>query len=197
MRRLAVVWATAVGLLALGFFLSTGSSRADIDKDVQGALEKIAAALEKGDSGTAETQAKALAKKIEDLDAIMHGFKPRSKKGLGVGSKKGVVVPDGIELKLNAIARDGITKAQLKREGKNLGEAAWMTAAIAEVTIHRPGDAVKGAAKQAKWKEFSEGMRDAAKELAAAAKDDNIPGVKSAAVKVKTRCDSCHSDFRK
>src|SRR5690348_4425064 len=103
MRRLAVVWASAVGLLALGFFLSAGSGRAAIDKDVHSALDKIAAALEKGDSATAESQAKALAKKIEDLDAIMHSFKPRSKKGVGVGTRAGVVVPDGIEQKLNAI----------------------------------------------------------------------------------------------
>jgi hypothetical protein len=184
------------GLLAAGFFLTAGSGRADIDKDLHASLSKIAAALEKGDSATAKAEAKTVAKKIEDLDDLMHSFKPRNKKGLGVGGTAGVVVPDGIEQKLNAISRDGITAAMLQKEAKNLTEAAWMTAAIAEITVFKAPEKDKGKKKRSKWIELSETTRDAAKELAAAAKGGNVNEVKNAAIKVNNGCNNCHMIFR-
>ena len=196
MRRVAVVWAVAVGLLAAGLFFGPGSSRADIDPGIKGALTKIADALEKGDSDTAKKLATALAKKVEELDDIMHGFKLRTKKGLGVGTKAGVVVPDGIELKLNSIARDGITAKQLEKEGKNLAEAAWMTAAISEVAVAKAPARDAGKKKKAKWIEWAEGSRDAAKEFAKAVKDNSVTEVKAAAIKINNNCNSCHMIFR-
>jgi hypothetical protein len=184
-----------LGLLAAGFFL-TPSSRADIDKDMHAALSKIAAALEKGDNATADAAAKALAKKIEDLDDLMHSFKPRNKKGLGVGGVPGVVVPDGIEQKLNAIARDGITAKQLAKEGKALHEAAYLTGAINKVTEFMAPMKDKGKKKRSKWIEFSKATLEGAMELAKASKGTDVGEVKAAAIKVNNGCNNCHMIFR-
>lgn len=196
MRRFAVAWATVAGLLSAGFFLTPSSGRADIDKNLHAGLTKIAEALQKGDTAAADAEAKVVAKKIEDLDDLMHSFKPRNKKGLGVGSTAGVVTPDGIEQKLNAIARDGITPAQLQKEGKALSEAAWMTAAIAKVTEFKAPERDKGKKKKSKWLEWSKGTLDGAKELAAAAKGNDVGAVKEAAIKVNNNCNNCHMIFR-
>ncbi len=196
MRRFAVAWATVIGLLAVAFFVTAGRSRADIDKKMHDALSKIAKALQTGDKATAMKEAEAYAKKVEDLDDLMHSFKPRNKKGLGVGSKSGVVVPDGIEQKLNAIARDGITPAQLGKEGEALNEAAWMTGAIAAVTKYKAPERDKGKKKRSKWIEWAESTRDGAIELAAAAKSKDVNAVKAAAIKVNNGCNNCHMVFR-
>src|SRR5215204_6462390 len=115
MRRIAVMLSVGVSLLA-GLVALPGRSGAGVEPKTKEALLKIAAAIEKGSDADATKDAKALAKSIEELNDVMHGFKLRTKKGLGVGSKPGVALPDGIELKLNAIGRDGITPAQLKKE---------------------------------------------------------------------------------
>ncbi|MCC6418544.1 MAG: hypothetical protein IT429_09940 [Gemmataceae bacterium] len=196
MNRLAVAWATGVGIAALGVFLSAGPSRADIDPGIKGGLDKIAKALQKGDSATASKEGQALAKKTEELLDIMYAFKLRTKKGLGVGEKAGVVVPDGIELKLNAIERDGITPGALTKEAKNLEEAAWMTAAVAEATLAKAPAKDMGKKTKAKWSEFSVAMRDGSKELAAAAKGMKAADVKAAATKVNNACNGCHTIFR-
>jgi len=185
-----------VGLVAAGIFISTGSSRADIEPANAAALAKIAEALEKGDADKAKQMATALAKKLDELNDVMHGFKPRPK-GVGVGTKAGVVVPDGLELKFNAIGRDGITAKELEREGKNIVEGAWMTAAIAEVAIASPPKKDKGPATKAKWKELSEGTIAGAKELAKAAKAMSVTEVKTAVVKINNSCNTCHMIFRK
>src|SRR4051794_5396259 len=103
MKRFAIVWAAAAVLVAAGFFLNTGSSRADVDKEMYDELSKIAKALQGGDKTKAATLAKAYAKKVEDLGDVMHGFKPRKSKGLGWGTKPGLVDPDAIEKKLDDI----------------------------------------------------------------------------------------------
>jgi hypothetical protein len=194
------VWGTALGLLALGLVLTGGSSRADFDAGVKAALEKIATALENNKTADASAAAKALAKKVEELNDVMHAFKPRTGKGKikgwGVGNKAGVVVPDGIELKYNSVGRDGITPQQLAKEGDAIAESAWVTAAICSVAIHKPSEKVKGAAKLKKWTEYAEGAIEGAKELAKAAKDKNASAVKEAIVKMNNKCNSCHMDFR-
>jgi hypothetical protein len=197
MRRFACAWAAVLGLLAVAFFGSAGRSRAGIDKkEMDAALAEIAAAIQKGDSATAETKARALAKKIEELDDLMHSFKPRNKKGLGVGSKPGVVEPDGIEQKLEALAKDGITDQQLAKEGSALNEAAWLTAAIAEVTKYKAPEKDKGKKTKARWGQYTKVMFESAKDLAAAAKSMKADAVKAAAVKLSNNCNTCHMYFR-
>ena len=192
MKRFAVISATVLSLLAAAFFQIPGRSRADIDKGMHAALSRIAKALEKGDKATARKEAKALARKIEDLDDLMRSYKPRNKRGLGVGSKPSVVRPDGIEQKLYAIARDGIAPLQLAKEGEALTEAARMMAAIAEVTQYMWRGKDIGQQREARWIELATGVRDGARDLAAAAKKMDVMAVKAAAVKITNNCNNCH-----
>src|SRR5436189_5651594 len=80
MKR-ARLWLAALALVGVSWMMmETGRSRAGEDKAVTAAVLKIAKALEKGDKSMAANDAKALAKNLEDLEAIMHLFKPRTKK---------------------------------------------------------------------------------------------------------------------
>ena len=197
MRAFAVAWATGIGLLAVAFFLSAGRSRADIDKDVHKALSKIADALQKGDKATATKEAQALArKKVGELEELMNSFRPRRRKGLGVGSKPGVVVPDGIEQKLNGIARNGITPQELQKEGAALAEAAWMTAALAEVTKYMGPTKDRGKKTRARWLQYATGLSGGVRDLAAAAKKMDVKGVNAAVVAITNNCNTCHAVFR-
>src|SRR5262249_47809543 len=117
-------------------------------------------------------------------------------KGLGVGHKKGVVTPDGIELKLNAIARDGITPGELKKEGEALNVAAWQTAGIAELAALRGPEKDMGKKTKAAWSKFIDDMRAGSREFAAATKGDSAAAVKTAAIKLNNSCNGCHMVFR-
>src|SRR5207247_5151892 len=120
-----------------------------------------------------------------DVETVMSAFKLRSKKGIGVGTKPGVSVPDGIELKINAIARDGVNAAALKREGDALVRAGHVTAAIGQIAHAMPPEADTGKKKKADWLEWSSGMVKSAEEFSAAAKAGDGPGLKKAAGKLK------------
>ena len=82
MRKLAVLVSVALGVTVLA--LTTPVRGQGFDPKVGDQLKKIAAALEKGDDATAKKLSTELAKKIEELNDVMHGFKLRSKKGLDV-----------------------------------------------------------------------------------------------------------------
>ena len=201
MKKFAIVCGSCCVLLSLYLLFGAGISAA-IDPKVKTAINKIAEALEKGDNATATKEAATLAKNTEELNDVMHAFKPRTTKkkggvtGLGVGPKAGVVTPDGIELKINAMARDGITSGSLKKEGSALIIAAWQTAAIAEVAIAKAPMKDIGKKKRADWMKWSEEMKVGSKELAAAVKSGSIADVKTAATKINSSCNSCHSVFR-
>ncbi len=95
--RISARWTlSVVATLSLGAGFLSAVAAAD-DKDIKGTVLKIADALEKNDAAGAKKLAESL--KDEDLEDVMHLFKPRKDKGLGIGSKAGAVKPDGIELK--------------------------------------------------------------------------------------------------
>src|SRR5882762_6035698 len=127
MRKFAIVCAAGCALVGLQLLLGTGAHGALIDEDVKKAIDKIAGLIKAGDDAGAKKEAAALAKKVEELNDVMHGFKKRNVKkgikGLGYGPKPGEFIPDGIEGKIQDIARDGITPAALKKEVAHLEEA--------------------------------------------------------------------------
>jgi hypothetical protein len=85
--RISARWTLSVVVtLTLGAgFLSTAGA-AD-DKDVKGTVLKIADALEKNDAAGAKKLAKSL--KDEDLEDVMHLFKPRKTKGWASAARPG------------------------------------------------------------------------------------------------------------
>jgi hypothetical protein len=191
-----MAWAAGAGLLVAGFFLTGGSSRADVDKEMHDALADIARALQDGDQAKATKLAKAYAKKVEDLGDLMHAFKPRKSRGLGWGTKKSVVDPDGIEKKLDEIDTNGIKPDQLKKEAAALQEGAWMIAAIAEVTLARGPDKVTKRGNRKDWDDLSRKTRAGAIELSKAAQTMSAPAVRAAATKLNTACNNCHEKFK-
>ena len=182
----------AVTVLGLLLVLAQGGSAGD-EKALAGKILKIADQYEKGDATGAKKAAEALAKTTE-LEDVMHLFKPRKKKGLGVGRVPGAVTPDGIEQKLIALGRDAPSAATLDKEASGLVEAAYVTAVIADYAAVKPNE--KGAKKISEWKKYTTEMREGALGFAAAAKSKSSNAVKDAAAKLNASCNSCHSAFR-
>jgi soluble cytochrome b562 len=196
MSKQARVWLAGVVVFAFGLgLLLAGFGRAG-DVDVKGDIIKIAKALEKNDKGIAKKNVEALAKGIDDVYDMMWLFKPRAKKGLGVGPKPGAVTPDGIELKLISLGRDSLGAATLNKEARAIEEMAYVAAAIAQVTIAKVPPKDEGKKKRKDWIEWSTDMHDTALKLAQAAKMKAAGDVKTLASKLNNACNSCHSVFR-
>ena len=186
---LGAVVAAALGLVMAAEFVRAG------DPKTRDAVDKIAKALHKGEKAEATKLAGAL--KIEEIDEVMAGFKLRTKKGFGVGDKPGAIEPDGIELKLDNIEQKGINAATLKKEADALIQAAYRSAAIAEVA-HKRGwtEANKGKKTKEAWTKLSAEMRDASTSFADAVKGGNADKVKTAAGKLNSSCSACHAIFK-
>jgi hypothetical protein len=192
------MWAMGGTLLAIaaGLYV-TGQSWADTDdKELVAAINKIADALEKGDKAGATKMAQGLAKKLEDLEGVMALFKPRSKKGLGVGPKAGIIVPDGIEIKLLAIGRDAPSAATLTKEADALARMAYITGAIGEVAAAKGWDRDQGKKTKKNWALFSKEMMEAVPKFAEAAKSKSPNEVKTAAHRLGETCTRCHEIFK-
>jgi hypothetical protein len=193
MRKLSVLSVVAVGLWAVS--LTANTSRAALDAETNDMVNAIADLLEKGDVAGAKKAAAELAKN-RDYETVMHGFKPRLKKGIGVGNKPGAVTPDGIELKINALARDLITAGALNKEREAILRAAYVTQAIAEFAAAKPWEKPQGKKTKAAWIEWSDKMLDQAAAFTAAAKSGSPADLKKAAANIKYSCDGCHLVFK-
>jgi hypothetical protein len=190
--RMNFAWVAGISLLSTA--LALAADKTVLDDEMNAAINALADKLEKGDTAAAKKAAKEMIK--EDLEDVMHTLKLRKQKGIGVGKNKDEIQPDGIELKINAIARDGITVALLNKEGPALVRAGYVTGAVAEVALAKTPDKDDGKKKKADWIEWATGMAKASQEFSAAAKAADAPALKKAANKLKTQCDSCHMVFK-
>jgi hypothetical protein len=193
MKRLTVLWVAGMGILSLT--LAVSQTRAAVDDETNGAINKIADLLEKGDTAGAKKAAKAVADKT-DVETFMTGFALRKKKGIGVGPKANEFTPDGIELKLEAVVRDGVTPANLKKEGPALARAGYVIAAVGIIAEAKAPEKDIGKQKKADWLQWSKDLSKASHDFSVAAKGDSAAEVKKAASKVKQACDSCHAVFK-
>jgi len=141
------------------------------------------------DVADGKASAKDVAGKFS-IEDIMHAFKPRAKGGIGVGSKAGEIVPDAIELKVNALAKKSLAAPVLTKESAAIIKMANHTKAIGEITLNQLPKKNVG-----EWKKFTEEMISASKDLATAAKD-SPEGVNKAAKKIAASCNDCHAKFR-
>jgi hypothetical protein len=195
MRSLTRWTIALVATMGLGmFFMNNGVGKATEDKDVKGTVLKIADAFQKNDSAGAKKLAESL--KDEDLEDVMHLFKPRKDKGLGIGDKAGAIKPDGIELKVIALAQNAPPKKELDDASEDLAKAAYVAAAIAEVALTKTPEKKEKDKDPKDWKNWAEGMRQGALDLASAAKAKNPADVQKAAEKMDSNCKSCHKVFR-
>jgi hypothetical protein len=188
----AIVGAVVVlGLLCV--LASPGSAGGE--NALAGKILKMADLIEKGDAAGAKTQAKALAKDTE-LDDVMNLFKPRKKKGIGVGDKPGVANPDGIEQKLIALGRDAPSGTTLTKEAKALQKMGYVMAAVAEFATAKAPEKDMGKKKVKDWTMWATEMREGSVAFADAAKSNSPAEVHKAAVKLNGACNNCHSVFR-
>src|SRR5262249_48339763 len=100
------------------------------------------------------------------------------------------------ELKINAIARDGISAAGAKKEGEALVRMGYVTEAIGTYASAKPWEPDQGKKTKAAWTEWSDKMVAAAKEFTTAAKSGSAADMKKAASNVKNTCDACHAIFK-
>lgn len=185
-----------VAALALALVLS-GTSGAQDNKDLKESVDKIAAALQKGDKEGAKKLAEALAKKTEDIAEVMDLFKPRKKHGFGVGEPGSKIEPDHMDqMYVKLSGPNPPAAATLTKNAAALEQMAYRTAAIGLISIAKAPEKNSGKKTRKDWITWSTDMNDGALALAAAAKAKNVADIKSAASKTYGACANCHGVFR-
>lgn len=191
MSRHARVLGVGAFVLVLAAALVVGDLAAD-QKSATLGIDRLAKSLEKGSPDKAVLDSM----KKENLDEIMYLFKLRKSGGFGMGDKAGAITPDGIELKIIGLGKKTL-KGDLDKQGDAIAEAAYRTAAIAEVALHMCPIKKKMGEKDPKdWEKWTKGMKDAAMDLAKAAKAKDPKQVEAAAKKLNDNCQQCHGVFR-
>ncbi|MCS7044838.1 MAG: cytochrome c [Gemmataceae bacterium] len=197
MKSSARFWLAGTLVAAVGIAgLMVATISAGDSKALASEIDKIAAALKKGDKEGAAKEAEALAKKIEEVAEAMDLLKPRKKGGLGVGDKPGAVAQDGIEQMLIAIGRDAPAAGTLKKNAEALEQMAYRIGAIGLVTHAKPIQKAATGANRKEWNGWSNDMVEGSAKLAAAAKALGPQEVKTAAAKINAACNACHSKYR-
>lgn len=193
-------YAMGVGVaLALTAGVGLLSLRAD-DRDIPTDTYKVADLVGTKDWAGLTKEGAAVAKKY-DLDKIMYQFKLRKapkNPGLGIGATPGVIKPDGIEAKLNNMAKSGvkITKTDLDN-AEALTRMAQITAGVAAIVANVPNDkAKKTPAETQKWKDYAKEMHDASLDLIKGLKSKDAKQIKAASLTLQGSCTKCHADFR-
>jgi hypothetical protein len=183
-----------VVLAGLGLWLAEGPGRAD-DDSIKQDVRKIADAFEKHDTAAAQQAAAALAKKPDaDVETLMNLFKPRSKGGLGVGDKPGVVKRDGIEIKLQDLDKKAPSSAEVGQESAALTRAGYVAAAIAEAVRDKVPQEHK--AKLKEWQLYAKEMQKAGLAFAESARGKSPDTIHKAAKQLNDACIKCHDAFR-
>jgi hypothetical protein len=193
MNRLTALWVAGVGLLTVAFVV--GQIQAAMDGEANEGINKVADLLEKGDTAAATKLAHTVAEKNE-LDIIMSAFALRKKKGIGIGPTANAITPDGVELKIEALARDGISPDALKKEGPALVRTGYVMSAVGDIALAKSPAKDVGKQKKADFIKWAQDLTKAGGEFAVAAKGGSAAEVKKAANKVKQSCDSCHAVFK-
>jgi hypothetical protein len=186
--------AGVVAVVSLVFLLAGAGSAGD-EKALAEKILKIADLIEKGDDAKAKQEAKVLAKNTE-LEDVMHLFRPRKKKGIGVGEKAGAITPDGIEQLILALGRDEPSQAMVTKDAKALQRVGYVSAAIGEFATAKPPEKDMGEKKVSKWLQWSKEMREAAVAFARSVNTKSPAAVHKAAMKLNDSCNNCHTVFR-
>jgi soluble cytochrome b562 len=189
--------AVALGsvLLLAVVLLAGGDVRAAADEDTKKAQADILDLAKKiADGKNVAQEATAIKKKYEDLNTLMHAYKPSEKGGIGTGL--GTPKSDGIEIKIINLGKRAVPGDTLKKEQQALTKIGHINAALAEITTHYAPAKPKGGKGAKEWKQYCSDMKEASLELVKAAKANDAKQVKAAATKLNDACNSCHSDFR-
>jgi len=140
-------------------------------------------------------------KLVEELGDIMIYFKKKKEGGEGLPEAlqtnvklKGAL--NGVEEKIRELARKPLKADRLKTEADELALMAYKTEAIGGLVHFYAPPRKEGMKDPRDWREFGANMREAAAELAVAAKKGNPDEVHKAATRLNTSCTQCHGIFR-
>jgi hypothetical protein len=185
-------------MLFLVIGLMAGNSAvlgADDDKEIKQAQKDVLDLVKMiTDGKDVSAKAAEIKKKYEDLNTVMHIYKPSPKGGIGYGKPN---AGDGIEMKVIALgSKKALAAAVLSKEKQDLIRMARINLAMAEITMHYAPAKPKGGKGAKEWKQYTTDMKKAAGDLAKAAEAGNSAKVKDAANNLNNACNNCHSDFR-
>lgn len=185
-------------LMAGAWFFTAGGGRA-ADEDDQKIVETIKAMAKDIQKNGLEA-GRAHVNKLgqADPDDIMPLFSQRNANGkgiaLGIGPTPGAITPDGIEKKLEELAKKPLSAKEVERQGPALEEAGYISAAIAEaVEDHAP--AAKVGQKQ-QWTALSRDMAKLGVDFAKAVQTRDPGRIHQAADKLDASCKACHKVFK-
>src|SRR5262245_16768704 len=167
------------------------------DENLGQDIVKLADAIELEDWPAANQQATDIARRLDNIKRPMHLMQFRSgmRGALGVGENPGEIKPDGIEMKIRSLAKEPLSMEQFKAEAEPLARMAYIAAAIGEVVEAKPPDSDDGDQKREEWVRWAREMKEAAIELAAAAKADDPQQLQTKAGKLYGKCNGCHLRF--
>ena len=161
-------------------------------KKAQKDILALAETLEKGSDG--KSAVAAIKKKYEELNSIMHVYKPSTKGGVGVGAKG---ANDGIERKIALLARTELSKAKLDKEKAALLKMAYLNLAVGKVAhAYAPQKSKPGKPGTKEWNGYAGEQEKASKDLLDAIKKGKTADIKKHALSLNAACTNCHSDFR-
>ena len=192
MKKYALLLGFGVALAGAGVV----SRAADDEAEAAAAVKKVADMVGKKDWAALVKEGAPIGKKHDLLD-VMSVFKKREgdKGGLGVGPKAGVIMPDGIQAKIDSMV-EGVTTKDLAH-AKDLARMADIAAAVASIAAKAPNDEAKKTPKDTEqWEKFAKEMHDASREFARAVQGKDTNKVKAAATKLQGSCTKCHEKYR-
>ena len=115
--------------------------------------------------------------------------------GYGVGPKPTGGQDDGIEVRIQSMAKKSPKADQLKKDKADLLQMLDRTLAIGEIALGTPKKK-EGDKDPKDWKEYSERMVKETKELKKAIEQADPVAVKKAASNLNSSCTECHGKFR-
>jgi hypothetical protein len=200
-RPLRLSLALAVLSLCLPLTARGADDVSDEKKAVAAAGRDVVGLLPYLDDADVRGRGEQIGKKHE-LEYVSYAFKPRTRGGLGVGAC-GRPVPGlrdgiGIELTIIELARPGkaVPPALLGPNKNDLIHLARTTEAVAEITYaYTPKRGMPGKDPSA-WVKSTDDMKQASRDLAAAADAGDARAIKVAAVRLNNACNDCHIVWR-
>ncbi len=180
-----------LGLLAIGLTTARALDDKD-DKEVKAAQKDVLDLCKEIAGGkNVSSRAAEIKKKYEDLNTVMHAYKPKAKGGIGFGSNP----KDGIETKVISLGKR-VPAGSLDKEGPELIRMANINIAIAEIAKHYAPAKPKGGKGKKDWETHLADQKKESQDLIKAVKAKDYKAVKAAANNLNNACNNCHSDFR-
>ena len=167
-------------------------------KNMMPSARELAAALAKGKPVMVRPSDKKWPALIGNIKDVMMVFASKAKGGEGIPAElqynPKLKNQNGGEALINALSDKKPSNASVAKMAKELELFAYRTAVIGALTLER-GPADKGADRKA-WDEQAVIMRDAAIELAEAAKKKDGAAIKEACGKLENSCVECHGSYK-